>query len=107
MEDSFGNAKGAPERMPYDIYSKGMGSKMTIFSTSDKKQRHKLTDLQILQQIDQSEDPHGMQALRKIDFSTHGVNVGRKEFSNKNDAIKALAMSKTRVSEIMAKARDM
>jgi len=33
--------------------------------------------------------------------------VGRKEFSSKNDALKALEISKSRVTEIMQKARDM
>jgi len=34
------------------------------------------------------------------------MNCGRKEFSSKADALKALEISKTRVSEIMQQARS-
>lgn len=51
--------------------------------------------------IDSAEDPQGKFALRKIDFSNGGMQFGRKEFSSKADALKALEMSKTRVSELM------
>ena len=67
----------------------------------------RMTDLQILGQIDSQEDPQGQYALRKIDFTSGGMNCGRKEFSSKADALKALEVSKTRVSELMQQARNM
>ena len=39
--------------------------------------------------------------MSKIDFRSGGLSVGRKEYGSKNEALKALEMSKTRVSEIM------
>ena len=39
--------------------------------------------------------------MTKIDFRQGGVSVGGKEYVSKNDALKALEQSKTRVSEIM------
>ena len=71
-----------------------------------KKRQHKLTDLQILGMIDSNDDPQGQYALRKIDFTRGGMNCGRKEFSSKADALKALEVSKTRVSELMNQARS-
>lgn len=65
-----------------------------------------MTDLQILGQIDSQEDPKGQYALRKIDFTSGGMNCGRKEFSSKADALKALEISKTRVSDLMQQARS-
>lgn len=66
-----------------------------------------MTDLQILSQIDYAEDPQGKYALRKIDFSRGGVCCGRKEFSSKDEAMRALENSKTRVTEMMMLARNM
>lgn len=48
----------------------------------------------------------GRYALRKIDFTRSGISCGRKEFVSKDEAIKALELSKTRVSEIMQQARS-
>ena len=68
----------------------------------------RLSDLQVLQGIDSAEDPGGRLALRKIDFTRGGVGtLGRKEFSSKDEALRALENSKTRVSEIMSQARSM
>ena len=39
--------------------------------------------------------------MTKIDFRSGGISVGQKEFGSKNEALKALEQSKTRVSEIM------
>ena len=61
----------------------------------------------VLGAIDSSEDPTGKFALRKIDFSRGGMSCGRKEFTSKDEALKALEQSKTRVSEIMQQARSM
>ena len=81
---------------------------MSKFSNgSKKKANNRLTDLQILGQIDSSEDPEGQFAMTKIDFRSGGISVGHKEFGSKNDALKALEQSKTRVSEIMQQARSM
>ena len=44
--------------------------------------------------------------MRKIDFTSGGMSCGRKEFSSKTDAMKALEQSKTRVSEIIDQARS-
>ena len=70
-------------------------------NTSKKKANNRLTDLQILGQIDSSEDPEGQFAMTKIDFRSGGISVGQKEFGSKTEALKALEQSKTRVSEIM------
>ena len=59
-------------------------------------------DLQVLGAIDSSEDPTGKFALRKIDFTRSGMSCGRKEFGSKDEALRALEQSKTRVSEIMS-----
>ena len=55
------------DRRPYGDYG---SSKLTHISASEKKVTggRRLTDLQILQQIDSSEDPLGKSAMRKIDF---------------------------------------
>ena len=45
--------------------------------------------------------------MTKINFRQGGVSVGGKEYITKNDALKALEQSKTRVSEIMQQARSM
>ena len=83
-------------------------SKLTQGTDAGKKHHMKrMTDLQILGQIDSQEDPQGQYALRKIDFTSGGMNCGRKEFSSKADALKALEVSKTRVSELMQQARNM
>ena len=75
------------------------GSKL---SNTEAKIR-KMTDLQILSQIDSAEDPKGEYALRKIDFTNGGgMSFGRKEFSSKTDAFKALEDSKMRVADMMA-----
>ena len=75
---------------------------MSRFSNNSKKKaNNRLTDLQILGQIDSSEDPEGQFAMTKIDFRSGGISVGNKEFGSKNEALKALEQSKTRVSEIM------
>ena len=51
--------------------------------------------------IDAQEDPEGKHAMRKIDFSAHSMNCGRKEFLSKREALKALEKSKSRVTEMM------
>lgn len=68
--------------------------------------KRRMTDLQILSQIDSQEDPRGEYAIRKIDFTNGGMSFGRKEFSSKTDAFKALEDSKIRVADMMAKARN-
>ena len=45
--------------------------------------------------------------MTKIDFRSGGISLGNKEFGSKNEALKALEQSKTRVSEIMQQARSM
>ena len=45
--------------------------------------------------------------MRKIDFSSHSMNCGRKEFVSKREALKALEKSKTRVTEMIQQARSM
>ena len=67
----------------------------------------RLNDLQVLQGIDSTEDPTGKFAMRKIDFTRSGISCGRKEFLSKDEAMKALEQSKTRVTEIMQQARTM
>ena len=79
------------------------GTDRSKFSETEKKP--KLTDWQVLNQIDSSEDPLGKYALRKIDFSRGGMSCGRKEFSSKDEALRALELSKTRVAEIMQQQR--
>ena len=88
-----------------DFGSKANDGHTSKLSHTEKKVR-RLTDLQILQQIDSQEDPEGKQALRKIDFTSGGMSCGRKEFANKTEAMKALEQSKYRVSEILDKARN-
>ena len=62
-------ATAEKDRNAFGDFSKGAGSKMTMMSGSDKKHnKHRLTDMQILQQIDSQEDPTGAYAMRKIDF---------------------------------------
>ena len=39
--------------------------------------------------------------MGKIDFRSQAIGFGMKEFSSKNEAMRALEQSKTRVSEIM------
>ena len=86
---------------------KRRGSDRSKLSQTEHKRGTKLSDLQVLQQIDSAEDPTGKFALRKIDFTRGGVSCGRKEFTSKDDALKALEQSKTRVSGIMQQARSM
>ena len=78
-----------------------------LSQTSKKKGNNRLTDLQILGQIDSQDDPEGKYAMTKIDFRSGGISVGHKEFGSKNDALKALEQSKARVGEIMQQARSM
>ena len=85
----------------------GYNSKISHHAGSERKARHRLTDMQILQQIDTAEDPLGHDAMRKIDFRSKNISMGRKEFTSKGEALQALEQSKSRVTEIMQKARDM
>lgn len=51
--------------------------------------------------IDAQEDPEGRAAMRKIDFSAHSMNCGRKEFVSKREALRALEKSKSKVTEMI------
>ena len=83
------------DRHKFQDYMSGGNAKSNMSHLSNTesaaKRKHKLTDLQVLQQIDTTQDPEGKYALRKIDFTNKSVCVGgRKEFGSKIDALKAL-----------------
>jgi len=101
--DSLSGGNKTADRQSYGDYNKrgGDGYGNNLPHTDMKGRTSRLSDMQVLQEIDQAEDPKGRSAMRKIDFTRGGISVGRKEFLSKNEALKALEMSKTRVSEIM------
>ena len=84
--------------------------RMDFFASDKKKHQfhhsHALSDLNVLQNIDSSDDPLGREALKKINFNKGGMAFTRKEYNSPSDAIKALEMSKSRVHEMMSQARN-
>lgn len=66
---------------------------------------HALSDLNVLQNIDSQDDPMGYEALKKINFHNKGMAFTRKEYNSPKDAIMALEVSKSRVTEMMNQAR--
>jgi hypothetical protein len=55
----------------------------------------------MIQSIDQEEDPRGVNALQKMDFSSKGTFCPKYEYISASEATKALDSSKRKINEIM------
>jgi hypothetical protein len=63
-------------------------------------------DFYLIQKIDQEEDPKGLQALQKIDFSNRGSFFPHMEFISARDAAMALDLSKRKINELLETGKD-
>lgn len=55
---------------------------------------------------DMEDDPQGIRALSKVDFTWAGIHCSKKDYSSPSSAAIALEQSKARISDLLTEARS-